>query len=152
ETLLRQVLESSRRQFGERGRLTLRCLHSLGQLYLSMGRHSAADALLRRVLTAAQEGGEVAPGDQVAVLSTLGGIARVAGQWAEAERFQREAYVLGQTALRREGLQFASVAHNFAQALTSLGRHTEAERLYQEALRVIRKQAGEAHPNYATTA
>jgi tetratricopeptide (TPR) repeat protein/CHAT domain-containing protein len=152
ETLLRKALNISRRKEGEWGRFTLKCAHDLGCLYLSMGYDSAADSLFRQVLQAARQGADVSPGDRAAVLSSLGAIARHARQWAEAEEFHRKAYELGETALRRESLGFASVAQNFALALATLGRHTEAEPLYQEALRIIQKRAGETHPNYATTA
>ena len=144
------LLELSRRDYGEGSPKTAAALNSLANLLRAMGRYEEAEPLYRQALEIGRETlGEGHP-DYATRLNNLATLLVATGRHEEAEALYRQALKIGRETLGEGHPKYAIWLNNLANLLVVTGRHEEAEPLYRQALEIGRETLGERHPDYAT--
>ena len=146
---LRDLLDLSRREYGEGSPKTGTAFGSLANLLNDMGRYEEAEPLYRQALEIGRETvGEGHP-DYAARLNNLANLLNDMGRYEEAEPLYRQALELGRETLGKGHPDYAIRLNNLANLLSDTGRYEEAEQLYRQALELGRETLGERHPHYA---
>ena len=146
---LRELLDLSRREYGEGSPKTGTALGSLANLLNDMGRYEEAVPLYRQALEVGRETlGERHP-DYAARLNNLANLLMEMGRYEEAEPLYRQALEIGRETLGEGHPDYAIRLNNLGNLLTDTGRYDEAEPLYRQALEIGRETLGERHPEYA---
>jgi hypothetical protein len=118
-----------------------------GQQFTGAMRTGLAEAWWSRVCDEAEESEE-----RLAAAGNLA-TARVGdGQYAEAERIEREVHSIKRRLLGEEHPETLRSANNLAMSLSGQGKHAEAERIQREVLGAERRVLGEEHPKTLTSA
>ena len=147
---IEDLLELSRREYGERSPETGTALNMLATVLADAGRYEEAEPLHRQALEIGRETlGQEHP-DYAARLNNLATLLAEAGRYEEAEPLYRQALEIGRETLGKRHPDYAIRVNNFANLLAKTGRYEKAERLYRQALEIGRETLGEGHPNYAT--
>ena len=147
---LRDLLELSRREYGEESPKTAASLNSLANLLGAMGRYEEAEPLFRQALEIGRETpGEGHP-DYATGLNNLAALLVKTGRYGEAEPLFRQALEIGRDTLGEGHPDYATWLNNLATLLYETGRYGEAEPLFRQALEISRETLGEGHPDYAT--
>ena len=146
---LRDLLDLSRRDYGERSPETGAALNDLAILLANSGRHAEAEPLYRKALEVLREThGERHP-DYAALLNNLANLLANSGRHAEAEPLYRKALEVSRATQGARHPDYAVRLSNLAVLLARTGRREEAEPLYRQVLEVSRATLGERHPDYA---
>ncbi len=114
-----------------------------------VGDISAAEPLLREVLTVLEECSGPESLEVAGALNNLAGLLRTAGRFNEAEPLYRRALALAHRRLPANHPKIAIALNNLAALLRAMGRMADAEPLYRRALAIDEKNLGPAHPSVA---
>ena len=147
---LRDLLDITRREYGEGSPKTGTALGSFANLLTDMGRYEEAEPLYRRALEVGRETLDELHPDYAARLNNLANLLVNTGRYEEAEQLYRQALELGRVTLGEGHPDYAIRLNNLANLLVSTGRYEEAEPLYRRALEVGGMTLGEEHPEHAT--
>ena len=146
---LRDLLDISRRDYGETSRETGVALNELAILLARTGRREEAEPLYWKALELFREThGERHP-EYAALLNNLANLLAKSGRHAEAEPLYRQALEVSRATQGARHPDYAVRLSNLAVLLARTGRRQEAEPLYRQALEVSRATLGERHPDYA---
>ena len=144
EPLYKEAMEIYRTALGERHPDIATSLNNLAGLYYAMGRHADAEPLYKQAMEIRRTAlGERHPDyatslNNLAVSSCHRRRASASRRWRFIARRWASASVLRHLAEQPGGLY-------------AMGRHAEAEPLYEQAIEVRRTALGERHPDYATS-
>ena len=117
-----------------------------GQHFTGAMRTGLAEAWWSRVCDEAEESAE-----RLAAAGNLADARDGDGQYAEAERINREVLDATRRVLGEEHSSTLKSANNLASSLTCQGKHADAERIHREVHSVQRRILGEEHPDTLTS-
>ena len=147
---LEDLLELSRREYGEGSPKTAAALNNLANLLNDMDRRREAEQFYRQALEIGRETlGEGHPA-YANWLNNLATLLRDTDRYAEAEQLYRQALEIGRETLGQGHPAYATRLNNLATLLRDTDRYAEAEQLYRQALEISRETLGQGHPAYAT--
>ena len=127
--------------------LQARLMYTMGNVYLSLGLVSRAQALFERALSTQR--GALGP-EHIETLesaTSLGNALRVRGEYAEAEKLQRETLDVSRRVLGPDHPDTALSMSNLANTLADEGHYSEAEKLIREAVEIRSRVLGPEHPD-----
>ena len=131
--LLERGWESAFDQLETKPELLIEVSGVLGDVFRNLGDYEAAAELMKLSLDTARERYEDNDSEVAKRLNNLAVFELTRYRFTEAEEYLREALIIRRQ-LGQEGADLFKVKTNLASALTSLGEHEEAERLYREVL------------------
>ena len=122
----------------------------LAAVYVKDGRHTQAEALLRRAVMSLQAaGGHESPEAGVA-MAKLGSAIAAQQRYAEAVQLQLSGLDILERALGKDHVTVANTMHDLAETYRMATRFDDAEPLYRRASEIIRTKLGPEHPDVTT--
>jgi tetratricopeptide (TPR) repeat protein len=109
--------------------------------------YQQAEAMLEKLLQHTTNKQEAQ--DFAFALTVAGNMAISKRLWAEAVIFLRQAIAFMEFARGKNDLGLATLVTTLADCLLSQGKFTEAENLYEQALRIYQEQFGQVHASVA---
>ena len=125
-------------------------LNEVGQRRNHLAQWSAAEPLMRRSLTIAEESYGAEHANVGACLNNLAEMLRATNRLAEAEPPYRRALAINEESYGPGHPNVATCLSNLAQLLQATNRLAEAEPLYRRALAINEESYGPEHPDVAT--
>jgi len=129
--------------------LSAEALNSLAVVHKFQGRYDEAEGLYRRALGIVEGAGD--DRDRAMLLHNLGGLAHARGDFATGEPLARQSVSLRASVLGEDHPTTAADRAAWAALLEGLGRLSEAEREYSEALAVFERRLGAHSLEVAST-
>ncbi|KAF2133626.1 TPR-like protein [Dothidotthia symphoricarpi CBS 119687] len=143
EDLWRTALATFEAHMGERNENTLRCLHHLGSVLVTLKNYPEAEILLRR----AWEGRQVLLGpDHIDTLDSahgLGGVLNIQKKWQEGELMQARVIEGRGNLFGPEHIELQSLVGGLAFSSVNNGRYEQAEALHQQVSDIRKAAFGE---------
>jgi tetratricopeptide (TPR) repeat protein len=118
-----------------------------GQYFTGAMRTGLAEAFWSRVCDEEEESEE-----RLSAAHNLADARSGQGQYAEAERIEREVLGVKRRVLGEEHPATLTSANNLAQSLSDQGQYAEAEQIHREVLSATRRVLGEEHPGTLASA
>lgn len=146
-----QILEVTKRVFGEEHRDTLVSMNNLMMIFMYQGRWKEAGEMGLRVLEVSKRVfGEEHP-NTLATMANLAMTFRNQGRWKEAEEFGLQVLEVNKRVLGEEHPNTLTVIAHLAVTFQGQGRWKKAEEFWLQVLEVSKKVFGEEHPKTLTT-
>jgi tetratricopeptide (TPR) repeat protein len=153
EVLARDVLERAAQrvstELAGEPEVQIAVLGTLSEAYSGLGLPAEALELARAVVPVAERRHGRTSEERAVALRTFGERLRAAGHADSAETALREALSI-QAARRSPPLERARTLNDLALTVKESGDYDECERLYREAIELVRAGVGEDDPEYAT--
>ncbi len=155
ETHLRESLNLRAGVFGEQSTVAAAAMRNLAGVYIKTSRLDEAQPLLEQAVTICR----AAPKDRAnsssddalaAVLTSLGQVHHVRGEYGQAEAYFREALPLAGVTTTTQRREKVSIRLALAGVLRDQSRLEEAEAMFLQALESARELWGESHPQLGT--
>jgi tetratricopeptide (TPR) repeat protein len=142
--ILGETLDVNRQLFGDEHADVAASLNALGIVEKLAGRYSEAQAFYRQAVSMLERLGESIPPE---LSHNLAGLAVARGDGVAAEGFARRA--IANRPSGQASLALGTDLAGLGDALTTQGRHLEAEASYREALAMYRHTGHDEHPEVA---
>jgi tetratricopeptide (TPR) repeat protein len=143
--LMQQACEIYRRNFPAASPRLIRALTNLALGFKDLGQYERAEEVLNEALRDARGAEEGASAEQMStLLSALGDLKNIRGQYGEAERFLRDAIALTRNIPKPNSLQLSAEHNNLGCVLRALGRTDEAQQEFVAALKSVEGIHGQA--------
>ncbi len=153
-TLLREILDKTAKrldsgEFDDQPGVEVELRSVIGKVYVTVGDHAAAEAMLRRCLSLASNlYGQQHP--QVGnVLSLLANVRRLQNDLTEAEALARQALAIQRSAYPRGHEATATTLLSLSDTLLYQGRNAESVQCIREAIDLRRQMLGPSSPEVA---
>ena len=141
------LIEKAVSQQAHRGAKAWSQCQTCGQDFTGAMRTGLGEAWWSRVRAQAEESAE-----RLGAAHNLGACRLWDGDYAEAERIEREVLGVRRRVQGEEHPDTLKSAGNLAASLSGQGKHAEAERIHRQVLGVQRRVLGEEHPNTLASA
>jgi tetratricopeptide (TPR) repeat protein len=148
EAVYKQVLAESEATFGEHDLHTAEALNGLGILYCDSHRYGDAEAIFRRALAMWESSLGAESREFAVVLNNLGMVYTSEGRYSEAEPILEQTITIFRAKAKR-GVEVGDAFNNLATVKQNIGKDSEADLLYGEAIAAYQQVLDARHPNVA---
>ncbi len=146
ESLRRQVLQRTRRYFGDRHPEVAVSTSNLGSILFHLGRYEEAEPLFRESMSLQLEFGRVEHPDAAIAMTNLALTVEKIGKLEEALQLHARSIAIFERVLGADHVNTAQAKNNLALAFLKSGRFREAEETSRSALGIAREALGDKHP------
>ncbi|KAM0803687.1 hypothetical protein BDR22DRAFT_45834 [Usnea florida] len=151
EDLLRRLVETRRRNLGEKNLLTLTSMRDLAYILCWQQKHGEAEQMFRQIICSLEtELGEMHP-ETIDCIDWLALSLSSQDKYREAELIYRSTLALREKEQIGDVLDAVRNRERLANVLSNQKKYDEAEEIHQSTLLVQRKILGKDHPNILKT-